>query len=297
MMRDLSVSTLVVFFAELVLFALLWTGQPSLILIVSALHLVVATLAAQWFSMHWSDPATSPKQVWLYVIMTVALLPVVGSLLLVLIENRSILREQGLRAGLGAEDQEKQTAKDLLNYFTAPDFHQKGSIRKTRDLLSSLDDEAYLGLLIASRHLPDKEAYALLSEALLSPFESARLMAYSLKGKLEEQMQSDLQKKLEALNSAPKKRLSELHLAVAHDYLHLLDVGVESSSKEVLLQQASDHCISAIRENNESGSAYQTLSEILEYQGKKAAARKAKLRAMNLGVTKNETALFDTLTA
>ena len=297
MMRDLSVSALVFFFAELVLFALLWTGQPTLILIATALHFLVAAIAAQWFSMYWSNPATSPRQVWLYVAMTVLLLPVIGAMLLVLIENRSILREQGLRAGLGAKDVEEHTAKDLLNYFTAPDFHQKGGIRKTRDLLSSLDDEAYLGLLIASRHLPDKEAYSLLSEALLSPFESARLMAYSLKGKLEEQMQSDLQQKLEALESAPKKRLSELHLAVSHDYLHLLDVGVESSSKEVLLQHASDHCISAVREDKRSGSAYQTLSEILEYQGKKGASLKAKQRARSLGVTKNETPLFSALTA
>ena len=297
MMRDLSVSALMFFFAELVLFALLWTGQPVLILVAVAAHLVIAVLAAQWFSMRWSDPATSAKQVWLFVVMTVALLPVIGCMLLILIENRSILRAQGIRAGLGAEDTKEHTAKDLLNYFSAPDLHQKGSIRKTRDLLSSLDDEAYLGLLIASRHLPDKEAYALLSEALLSPFESARLMAYSLKGKLEEQMQDDLQKKLEALKSAPAKRLSELHLAVSHDYMHLFNVGVESSSKEVLLQQASDHCVSAIRENNTSGSAFQTLSEILEYQGKTVAAKKAQERAMSLGVTKKETPLFNALTA
>jgi hypothetical protein len=297
MMRDLSVSAFVFFMAELVLFALLWSGQPVFILIATVMHLAIAAIAAQWFSLRWHDPATSPKQIWLFVAMTITLLPVIGCLLLILIENRSILRAQGVRAGLGAEDVEKDTAKDLLNYFSAPDFHQKGSIRKTRDLLSSLDDEAYLGLLIASRHLPDKEAYALLSEALLSPFESARLMAYSLKGKLEEQMQSDLQKKLDALKAAPTKRLSELQLAVSHDYLHLFDVGVESSSKEVLLQQASDHCIAAIREDKTSGSAYQTLSEILEYQGKKLAAQKAQERARSLGVTKNETPLFGALTA
>ena len=297
MMRDLSVSALVFFVVELALFSLLWSGQPALIMIAAVAHLIVAVIAAQWFSMHWADPATSAKQVWLFVAMTVSLLPVIGCLLLILIENRSILRAQGMRAGLGSKDTNQQTAKDLLNYFSAPDFHQKGSIRKTRDLLSSLDDEAYLGLLIASRHLPDKEAYALLSEALLSPFESARLMAYSLKGKLEEQMQSDLQNKLDALKSAPTKRLSELHLAVSHDYLHLFTVGVESSSKEVLLQQASDHCVSAIRENKASGSAYQTLSEILEYQGKTVAANKAQERAMSLGITKSETPLFNALTA
>lgn len=285
MMRDLSVSALVFLVVELVLFALLWPNSPSLILVAAALHAVNSVLAAQWFSMRWADPAVSTKQVWIFVAITVFLFPVIGCLVLVLVENRKLLRAQGLKAGMGNEKIEKHTAKDLLNYFSAPDFHQKGSIRKTRDLLSSLDDEAYLGLLIASRHLPDKEAYALLSEALLSPFESARLMAYSLKGKLEEQMQDDLQDKLDALASAPPRRLSELHLAVALDYLHLFDVGVESSSKAVLLQHASDHCVAAIRENNSSGEAFETLSEILDHQGKTSAALKAHERAVSLGVS------------
>ena len=293
MMRDLSVSAFVFFVAELVLFALLWAGQSSLTFIALALHIIVTALAAQWFSMRWTDSTANVNQTWFFVALSVLLLPVIGCLVLIIIENRSLLRAQGERAGIGTEHIKKPSAKDLLNYFSAPDFHQKGSIRKTRDLLSSLDDEAYLGLLIASRHLPDKEAYALLSEALLSPFESARLMAYSLKGKLEEQMQSDLQKKLDALGSAPKKHLSELRLAVAHDYLHLLDVGVESSSKDALLQHASDHCIAAIRENKLSGSAYQTLSKILEYQGKKVAAKRAHQHAINLGITESKALLFD----
>ncbi|PID45498.1 MAG: hypothetical protein CSB47_08240 [Proteobacteria bacterium] len=284
-MRDLSVSAGACFIAELVLFILLWFGSPALILIASVLHFAIAVLAAQWFSMRWEDEIVSRGQIWLFVGITVALLPVIGCLLLVLIENRQLLRKQGLKAGLGADNVKKQAPQDLLYYFSAPDFHQEGNIRKTRGLLSSLDDEAHLGLLIASRHLPDKEAYALLSEALLSPFESARLMAYSLKGKLEEKMQSDLQRKLDALKTASPRRRSELHLAVSHDYLHLLNVGVESSSKDTLLQQAYAHCIAAIRDDKSSVSAYNALSKILEYQGKTVAARQAKERAISLGAT------------
>ena len=107
----------------------------------------------------------------------------------------------------------------------------------------------------------------------------------------------DLNEVMRLLESAPAKHLSELRLAVSHDYLHLLDVGVESSSKEVLLQHASDHCVAAIRENKRSGNAYQTLSEILELQGKTAAAEKAQLHAINLGIEKSETPSFKALTA
>lgn len=296
-MRDLYVSALGFFIAELGLFVLLWQDSTLLTVIASFGHLVIAVLAALWFGQHWSNPAVSRQQVWWLVGVTVALLPLIGCLLLAIIENKDLLREQGLKAGLGTEQVKKHTPKDLLHYFSAPDFNPQENVRKTRDLLSSLDDEAYLGLLIASRHLPDKEAYALLSEALLSPFESARLMAYSLKGKLEEQMQSDLQNKLDALKTASPRRRADLHLAVAHDYLHLLDVGVESSSKAELLKHASDHSVAALREDRGSGSAYSTLSKVLEYQGNTEAAMKARNQAMRLGVSEKETTLNKPLTA
>lgn len=298
MMRDLSVSALIFCLVELLAFTLLWHHSQSFIILACLVHLLNAGLAAQWFSMRWSNQTINAKHVWLYVCITVTLLPVVGCMILAIIDNKQALREYGIRADLGTEHVKKHSAKELLNYFSAPDFHQKGNIRKTRDLLSSLDDEAYLGLLIASRHLPDKEAYALLSEALLSPFESARLMAYSLKGKLEEQMQNDLQNKLDALEAAQEARRAELHLAVAHDYLHLLNVGVESSSKAVLLQHASDHCIASIREDkSSSGAAFRTLSEILEHQGKVLAAQKARMRAISLGIPEKEMPLSSALTA
>jgi len=246
-MRDLSVSSLLPVFAQLICFALLWPQVPSLTLAALVAHIAISIITAYWLSVRWQE-----------------------------------------QAGIGVIKSKTPVARDLLNYFSAPEHYQKGSLRKTRDLLSSLDDEAYLGLLIASRHLPDKEAYALLSEALLSPFESARLMSYALKGKLEERMQENLQSKLDALETTSKKHQAELALAVAQDYLHLLDVGIESTSKAVLLEQAYTYTTRSIRRSQDSASAFNTLATILELQGKPRQAQQSRNRALALDASMTE---------
>ena len=282
MMRALSVSALLFLLVELVAFALLWPQANSLSIVALIVHLTVSMFSAMWFAEKWHSGDDKLTLVG-FMAISIFLLPIIGSMILLIIDSRHALREYGIQAGVGTDNIKTDSPKDLLNYFSAPDQFDKVSRRKTRDLLSSLDDEAYLGLLIASRHLPDKEAYALLSEALLSPFESARLMSYSLKGKLEEKMQENLQDKLNAIPTASNSQQSELNLAVTHDYLHLLDVGVESSSKEVLLKKASEHCIKAIKLNKTNASAYKILSDILLLQGRSQQAKAALQRALKLG--------------
>jgi hypothetical protein len=281
MMRALSVSALLFLSIELVAFGLLWPQANSLSLVALIVHLTASLFSAMWFAEKWHSGSDKLTLVG-FIATSVFLLPIIGSVILLIIDSRQALRQYGIEAGVGTDNIKTDSPKDLLNYFSAPDQFDKVSRRKTRDLLSSLDDDAYLGLLIASRHLPDKEAYALLSEALLSPFESARLMSYSLKGKLEEKMQENLQDKLDAIPRASIKQKSELNLAVTHDYLHLLDVGVESSSKEVLLKKASEHCIKAIKLNKTNGSAYKVLSDILLLQGQSHKAQIALQRSLKL---------------
>ena len=281
MMRALSVSALLFLLVELVAFALLWPQSNSLSIVALIVHLTVSMLSAMWFAEKWHSGDDKLTLIG-FMAISIFLLPIIGSMILLIIDSRHALREYGIQAGVGTDNIKTDSPKDLLNYFSAPDQFDKVSRRKTRDLLSSLDDEAYLGLLIASRHLPDKEAYALLSEALLSPFESARLMSYSLKGKLEEKMQENLQDKLNAIPTASNSQQSELNLAVTHDYLHLLEVGVESSSKEVLLKKASEHCIKAIKLNKTNASAYKVLSDILLLQGRSQQAKAALQRALRL---------------
>jgi len=286
-MRALSVSALLFLLVELVAFGLLWPQASLLSLIALIVHATVSLFAAMWFADKWHS-GSDKKTLVGFIAASMFLLPLIGSVILLIIDSRHALREYGIEAGIGTDNIKTDSPKDLLNYFSAPDQFDKVSKRKTRDLLSSLDDEAYLGLLIASRHLPDKEAYALLSEALLSPFESARLMSYSLKGKLEDKMQEGLQDKLDAIPVASNNnQKSELHLALAHDYLHLLDVGVESSSKEALLQNASEHCIKAIKLHKTNGAAYKTLSDILLQQGQSHQAKIAQQRAVKLGVSES----------
>ena len=281
-MRALSASALLFLIAELIAFALLWPQSSLFTVAALALHAAVAALTAIWFTAKWHT-GSDKKALLGFLAVWVFLLPVIGSGIVLIIDCRDSLRQYGIEAGVGTDNIKTDSPKDLLNYFSAPDQFDKVSRRKTRDLLSSLDDEAYLGLLIASRHLPDKEAYALLSEALLSPFESARLMAYSLKGKLEEKMQENLQNKLDAIPAAPIKQQADLNIAVAHDYLHLLDVGVESSSKEALLKKASEHCVKAIKLNKTNSAAYKLLSDVLLQQGHPEQAKKALQRAFKLG--------------
>lgn len=287
-MRDLSVSSLLPVFAQLICFALLWPQVPSLTLAALVAHIAISVITAYWLSVRWQEQALTPGKIWLFVASAMFFLPVIGSITIALLDNRAALRERGMQAGIGVIKSKTPVARDLLNYFSAPEHYQKGSLRKTRDLLSSLDDEAYLGLLIASRHLPDKEAYALLSEALLSPFESARLMSYALKGKLEERMQENLQSKLDALETTSKKHQAELALAVAQDYLHLLDVGIESTSKAVLLEQAYTYTTRSIRRSQDSASAFNTLATILELQGKPRQAQQSRNRALALDASITE---------
>lgn len=287
-MRDLSASSLLPVLAQLICFALLWPQVPALTLAALIAHMAVSVMTAYWLSVRWREQTLTPGKIWVFVASAMFFLPVIGSIIIALLDHRAVLRERGMQAGIGVIKSKAPVARDLLNYFSAPEHYQSGSLRKTRDLLSSLDDEAYLGLLIASRHLPDKEAYALLSEALLSPFESARLMSYALKGKLEERMQENLQSKLDALDTTSAKHQAELSLAIAHDYLHLLDVGIESSSKAVLLEQAYSFATRSIRRNQESASAFNTLATILELQGKPRQALQSRNRALALDASISE---------
>lgn len=282
-MPALFVNSLVVLIVELSLFALLWLQQPAITLFVVAAHLATAILTALWLSHRWAHPSISTQKLRFFIVGLIGLLPVIGSVFLFLIDNRKALRENGINEGLGSEDLEEETPQDLLNYFSAPDRYAKGNVRKTRDLLSSLDDESYLGLLIASRHLSDKEAYALLSEALFSPFESARLMAYSLRGKLEDRLTDSRQNKLDLLNDSNNlKQRTELHLSLAQDYMHLLDVETDSNDNDSLTSQAKQHCIQALKLNNKSSIGFKTLSKVLRAQGNLVQANKAEQRSVAL---------------
>ena len=280
-MPTLFVSSLILLLTELCLFGLLWLQLPIVTLLATVGHFAVAALAAYWLSQRWTHPNITAKNIRIFAFAVIALLPIIGSVLIFLIDNRQVLREQGFKQGLGSEKIKKETPQDQLNYFSAPDQHTKGNVRNTRDLLSSLDDEDYLGLLIASRHLSDKEAYALLSDALYSPFESARLMAYSLRGKLEDKIAESREEKLISLKSAHSSQQKiELHLALAQDYLHVLDVGIESGDKSGLMIKAREHCIHALKLDKNSRSGFKTLSKILRSQGNLEQAKKAEQRAL-----------------
>lgn len=283
-MPALFVSSFIVLGVELGLFGLLWIQNPTLNLAVIIGHFTTALLAAFWFSSCRNHPMLSTWQTRIFVASLIGFLPVIGSVFLPLIDNHKMLRAYGRREGLGSKEKIEETAQDSLNYFSAPEYHTKGNIRNTRDLISSLDDDNYLGLLIASRHLPDKEAYALLSEALFSPFESARLMAYSLRGKLEDKLSDSLEQKILSLKSATSsQQKAELHLALAKDYIHILDIGIESRDKDSLMAQAKGHCILALKLDSKSSTGFKTLSKVLKYQGNanqaKRAAKKAYLLA------------------
>ncbi|MGB1309717.1 MAG: hypothetical protein ACPG47_00830 [Leucothrix sp.] len=278
-MPALFVNSLVVLVLELGLFALLWLQNTSVTLCVVLAHLALSALAGLWYSQRWANTSTRQRHTQVFIAGLVALLPVIGSMFLFLIDNRTALRQYGLNEGLGSEEIPKETPQDLLNYFSAPDRYTKGNVRKTKDLLSSLDDESYLGLLIASRHLSDKEAYALLSEALFSPFESARLMAYSLRGKLEDRMSEARQEKLNSLNETTSaKQKAELHLSLAKDFLHLLDVQTDAGDRGGLLNKAKQHCIHALK-IKQSSVGFKTLSKVLKAQGNAAQAQQAEQRS------------------
>lgn len=285
-MPALFVSSLIIIVIEISLFGLLWLQNPFANLLVVTGHFATTLLAAFWFASHWSSPTLNTQQLRWFVACLVGLLPVIGSLLLMLIDNHKALRQYGIQEGLGADEDRRESVQDSLNYFSAPAVYEKGNVRNTRGLISSIDDEAYLGMLIASRHLPDKQAYSLLSEALFSPFESARLMAYSLRGKLENRIAEALEDKQHSLKAAthPKQRI-ELHLSLAQDYLHVINVGIESRDKNSLALLAKAHCIKALRLDKQSITGLKTLSKVLKLQGHLIQAKKAEQRAFSLAST------------
>lgn len=285
-MPALFVSGLLLLIVELILFALLWLQNPIITLCAVIAHFIIAAFAGLWFSTRWKGSTISTRSLGFFIACLVSLLPIVGSIILFLIDNHSKFREYGLNAGFGADLPVNEAAHDALNYFSAPNRHTEGSTRNTRGLLSSLDDDSYLGLLIASRHLPVKESYALLSEALLSPFESARLMAYSLRGKIEDKISESRQGKLALLKTSDNiQQKIELHLSLAHDYLHLIDVDMDSANEEELLKQSKNHCIAALKLNPRSSRGFKTLSRILKKQGKMDQAQQAEQHAFTLAST------------
>ena len=279
-MPALFVSSLFILAIQLALFGLLWLEDPLTTQIALVAHLVIILISAIWYSNRWGESSLALSG---FIAVLVGFLPVIGCAFLFLIDNHSLLRSYGLREGLGALGARKETPQDSLNYFSAPEHYSKGNIRKTRNLIASLDDEAYLGLLIASRHLPDNEAYALLTEALFSPFESARLMAYSMRGKLEDKIIDNLEEKLDALKLTKNdKQKSALHIELAQDYLHIMNIGIESFDAEGLLTEANRHCRLGLKLNNKSISGFKTLSKVLRLEGNLANARKAEQKAFSL---------------
>ncbi len=209
-------------------------------------------------------------------------IPIIGATVLWLFSIRKTLRRQHIETD--SEEKEANSNKNV-HYFSAPKQHHSSDQKKTRDLISTLDDDTYLKLLVASRHLPDKEAYTLLKEALNSPFESARLMAFTLKGSLEERLQKELQQKLFQLKQASASdNIAEIQLTITKDYIHLLDIGLLSESNEALLKKAKKHCVNAIHIDNKSAYAFQALSKILRYQGRNKQAQRAQIKAVNLGL-------------
>ena len=281
-MRTLSVSTSLLIILELLLFSLLWLSIPIMNAIWLLAHALVTILASYWFSRRWKQATLTPNQIWLALSIFLFFLPIVGTIIFGLINKRTYFQQQAVTKQLASKSK-KSTDEAGLNYFSIPKHHYSTPLKKARDLLSTLDDNAYLQLLIASRHLPDKEAYTLLKEALSSPFESARLMAFSLKDKIEERLQDDLNKKISLLKNIPQQHSAELHLSISKDYMHLYDIGVLSESKENLLIQARQHCMNAIRLKKRSAFAFHHLSKILKLQGKYQQAQQAQIKAISLG--------------
>ena len=281
-MRTLSASALLLIILELLIFSLLWLSIPIMNAIWLLAHTLVTILASYWFSRQWRQTTLTPNRTWFSLSLFLFFLPIIGAIIFLLISKRAYLHQQ-IATAQQASKTKKTNDTNELNYFSTPKHHYSTHVKKAQNLLSTLDDNAYLRLLIASRHLPDKEAYTLLKEALGSPFESARLMAFSLKGKIEERLQDDIQKKIALLKSSQKKHTAELHLSISKDYMHLCDIGVLSESKENLLRQARHHCMSALRLNKNSAMAFQQLSKILKLQGKYHQAQKAKIKAVSLG--------------
>lgn len=283
-MRTSSVNTILLVTFELAIFIVLWLPLPIANIVVAIAHLSISIIGAFWLSQQWKHASLSTSKTWMILSIFLFFVPVVGAIMLWLVNERHTLRKRGIQAGVGVEKKEIKPEEEELRYFSAPKHHHIDKQKKTRDLISTLDDDAYLRLLISSRHLPDKEAYTLLREALSSPFESARLMAFSLKTTLEERLQEALQIKLMKLKSANTENKAERHLAVAKDYIHLLDIGLLTESNDALVKKARYHCISAIKLNKKSAYAYQTLSNVLKHEGRNKQAQRAQIRAVSLGL-------------
>lgn len=282
-MPILSISLIVLIVVEILLFSLLWFPSFSnQALLISVAHGVITLFISYWISKKWQQPLLSSVQVWLMLFVFIFFLPVIGGLVLYIISHRKILRKKGIEAGIGVEPEAEDENK-VIQYVETSTQHYLNEDKKTHDLISTLDDNTYLRLLVASRHLPDKEAYTLLKEALSSPFESARLMAFSLKGTLEERLQDELQDKLERLENTPKHQKGELHLAIAKDYLHRLEIGLLSEDNETLIKQAEYHSLRSIGFNKHSADAFYTLSKLFKHQGKDKQAQQAQIKAVTLG--------------
>jgi hypothetical protein len=285
-MHILSVSTIILVVIELLIFSGLWLdiayiNNGSLLIA----HTLIAFISSYWLSSKWKQAMPERKIIWFILFNFIFFIPVTGAIILWMFSIRKSLRQTTSEAKRIIEEKEQAQKNEQIHYFSAPKHHHISHAKQTRDLLSTLDDDSYLKLLVSTRHLPDKEAYALLKEALSSPFESARLMAFSLKGKLEERLQSELQQKISILEQTTSiSNTADLHLSIARDYIHLLDIGVLSENNEVLLGKARKHCIKAIRLNNKSAYAFQALSKILKHQGRNKQAQRAQIKAVDLGL-------------
>jgi len=288
-MRTLSVSTFILILVESLLLSSYWLTIPLLNeSVLLMIHGLVAVIASYGLSSLWQQPTLERKisDVILFSFILfnfIFFMPLIGALVLWLFAIRKRLRRSDAKTKLNTEEEAK--IDQSVHYFSAPKQHHFGGSKQTRDLISTLDDDTYLKLLVASRHLPDKEAYTLLKEALSSPFESARLMAFTLKGTLEERLQGELQQKLEELKQTKNKQnIAELHLTIARDYMHLLDIGLLSENNETLLKKARNHCLNAIHLNDKSAYAFQALSKILKHQGHNQQAQSAQIKAVDLGL-------------
>jgi len=256
-MRDLSVKTLLLLPLDLVAVVLLYSGHAGLIALACLIHIAASLVAGYWFG---------DKGSWPGAMVPVLLLPILGLIVVFLIDNRAWIRERN--TALDSVSANAKTVQPIIRHFSANDFNEasRADKSKTRELLSSMDDDAYLGLLVASRHLPDKAAYALLNEALLSPFESARLMSYSLRDKMEERLRSGLKQKLESQSSREINQ-AKLQLAIARDYFNLVDIGIEDPLGTAL-DKAAKHCVRAIQLDSASLQARQTMTKILTLKSK-----------------------------
>ncbi len=237
------------------------------------IHVFISLIASLWVSRNYTHKYIGKKKAWISLSFFIFFSPVIGIVILWLLSLQNNLRmRQKQNSSVSTEDFDQNS----FSYLTETKLLSSANkIKKTHALLSTLNDENYLNLLIASRHLPDKVAYSLLQEALSCPFESARLMAFSLKEKLEHRLQNILQHNLNLLKTLPQDRLAEQHLLLAKNYLSLLDIGVLFYSEEELLQQAKYHCIKAISIKKKSAKAYKILSEIFYFQGMITQSRRA----------------------